>query len=100
MMNKAQKYIVITGMRLVWRQHQQQFGKRTIASISALSETHQMLHKTCRDFAEAELKPNAAKFDREHLYPKEQVHNNFFQVFTRVMAKSLKIINVEYIFIF
>jgi butyryl-CoA dehydrogenase len=32
-----------------------------------------MLHKTCRDFAEAELKPLAAKFDREHLYPKEQV---------------------------
>lgn len=32
-----------------------------------------MLKKTCRDFAEAELKPNASKFDREHLYPKEQV---------------------------
>lgn len=32
-----------------------------------------MLHKTCRDFAESELKPLAAKFDREHLYPKEQV---------------------------
>ncbi|CAH0385643.1 unnamed protein product [Bemisia tabaci] len=65
--------VILPGMRLVWRQHQQQFGKRTIASISALSETHQMLHKTCRDFAEAELKPNAAKFDREHLYPKEQI---------------------------
>jgi butyryl-CoA dehydrogenase len=32
-----------------------------------------MLHKTCRDFAESELKPLAAKFDREHLYPKEQI---------------------------
>lgn len=46
---------------------------RSIASLSSLSETHQMLQKTCRDFAEAELKPNAAKFDRDHLYPKEQV---------------------------
>ncbi|XP_012253909.2 short-chain specific acyl-CoA dehydrogenase, mitochondrial [Athalia rosae] len=46
---------------------------RTIASISSLSETHQMLHKTCRDFAEAELKPIAAKVDREHLYPAEQI---------------------------
>lgn len=46
---------------------------RSIASLSSLSETHQMLQKTCRDFAEAELKPHAAKFDREHLYPKEQI---------------------------
>lgn len=46
---------------------------RCIASLSALPETHQMIYKTCRDFAEAELKPNAAKFDREHLYPAEQI---------------------------
>lgn len=32
-----------------------------------------MLYKTCRDFAESELKPNAAKYDREHLYPKEAI---------------------------
>lgn len=32
-----------------------------------------MLQKTCRDFAEGELKPIAAKLDREHLYPKEQI---------------------------
>lgn len=32
-----------------------------------------MLQKTCRDFAEGELKPVAAKVDREHLYPKEQI---------------------------
>lgn len=32
-----------------------------------------MLYKTCRDFAEAELKPNAAKFDREHLYPGDAI---------------------------
>lgn len=32
-----------------------------------------MLQKTCRDFADNELVPNAAKFDREHKYPKEQI---------------------------
>ncbi|XP_058790347.1 short-chain specific acyl-CoA dehydrogenase, mitochondrial isoform X2 [Phymastichus coffea] len=48
-------------------------GRRNIASLSALSETHQMLQKTCRDFAEGELKPIAAKIDREHLFPKEQI---------------------------
>lgn len=46
--------------------------QRTIASLSALPETHQMLQKTCRDFADNELKPNAAKIDREHAFPKEQ----------------------------
>ncbi|RZF46973.1 hypothetical protein LSTR_LSTR017133 [Laodelphax striatellus] len=46
---------------------------RCIASISTLPETHQMLYKTCRDFAENELKPNAAKFDKQHLYPAEQI---------------------------
>ncbi|GAB0091531.1 hypothetical protein DMENIID0001_063850 [Sergentomyia squamirostris] len=46
---------------------------RGIASLSALPESHQMLHKTCRDFADVELKPNAAKFDKEHLFPAEQI---------------------------
>lgn len=32
-----------------------------------------MLQKTCRDFAEGELKPIAVKTDREHLYPEEQI---------------------------
>ncbi|KAJ8972110.1 hypothetical protein NQ314_000336 [Rhamnusium bicolor] len=49
------------------------FKNRGIASLAALSETHQMLQKTCRDFAEGELKPVASKIDREHLYPKEQI---------------------------
>lgn len=43
-----------------------------IASLSSLSETHQLLYKTCRDFAEGELKPIAAKTDIEKLYPKKQ----------------------------
>ncbi|KAJ2942893.1 hypothetical protein O0L34_g15082 [Tuta absoluta] len=46
---------------------------RCIASLSALPDTYQMLYKTCRDFAEGELKPNAAKFDREHLYPADAI---------------------------
>ncbi|XP_015523695.1 short-chain specific acyl-CoA dehydrogenase, mitochondrial [Neodiprion virginianus] len=50
-----------------------QHNARTIASISSLPETHQMLYKTCRDFAEAELKPIAAKTDREHRYPGDKI---------------------------
>jgi alkylation response protein AidB-like acyl-CoA dehydrogenase len=41
--------------------------------MASLPETHKMLQKTCRDFAEGELKPIAAKLDREHLFPEEQV---------------------------
>lgn len=46
---------------------------RNIANLSALSETHQMLHKTVRDFADKELVPNASRYDREHLYPADQI---------------------------
>ncbi|EDW59823.1 short-chain specific acyl-CoA dehydrogenase, mitochondrial [Drosophila virilis] len=49
------------------------FGGRGIASLAALSETHQMLQKTCRDFANAELAPHARRHDREELHPAEQV---------------------------
>ncbi|MFZ9889072.1 MAG: acyl-CoA dehydrogenase [Myxococcota bacterium] len=38
-----------------------------------LEETHEMLRKTCRDFADKELAPVAAEHDREHRYPKQQV---------------------------
>lgn len=48
-------------------------NKRTIVSLASLSETHQMLQKTCQDFANQELIPNAAKFDREHLFPANQI---------------------------
>lgn len=46
---------------------------KKIATLSALSETHQMLQKTCRDFANNELIPNAGRIDREHQYPGKQV---------------------------
>lgn len=48
-------------------------SQRGIASLASLPETHQMLQQTCRDFAENELKPIAAKLDREHLFPAEQI---------------------------
>ncbi len=38
-----------------------------------LSETHEMLRQTCRDFADSQLKPIAGELDREHRYPAEQV---------------------------
>lgn len=47
--------------------------QRNIASLSALSETHKILRETCRSFADNELKPIAAKIDKEHLYPQEQI---------------------------
>lgn len=46
---------------------------RKASILTSLPETHELLRKTCRDFAEGELKPNAAKFDKEHLYPAEQI---------------------------
>ncbi|RUS71005.1 hypothetical protein EGW08_021240, partial [Elysia chlorotica] len=46
---------------------------RSLSSLVDLPETHEMLRKTCRDFADNELIPIAAKLDKEHLYPKEQV---------------------------
>ena len=47
---------------------------RTMSNLSLLSDTHQMLQKTCRDFADNELAPIAGQLDKEHRFPKEQVH--------------------------
>lgn len=62
-------FTIKTGVKLGVRL----WNTRSIACLSALSETHQMLQKTCRDFADNELVPIAAKIDREHLYPAEQI---------------------------
>lgn len=52
-------------------------SKRPVANIHDgsifLPEEHQMLKQMCWDFAESELKPNAAKWDAEHIYPKEAI---------------------------
>lgn len=45
-------------------------------SMFSLPETHEMLRKTCRDFAENELKPIAGEIDKEHRYPAEQVNTD------------------------
>ena len=62
--NIDESYEIIPGSRLT---------SRNIVSLASLPETHQMLHKTCRDFADNELVPMAAKIDREHIFPAEQI---------------------------
>ncbi|XP_049943103.1 short-chain specific acyl-CoA dehydrogenase, mitochondrial [Schistocerca serialis cubense] len=49
------------------------FQHRSVYTHSQLPETHKMLYKSVRDFSEAELKPLASTFDREHLYPGDQI---------------------------
>lgn len=44
-----------------------------MASLARLPETHEMLRKTCRDFADNELIPIAGNLDKDHRYPIEQV---------------------------
>ncbi len=39
-----------------------------------LSEIHEMLRDTCRDFADKELTPKAGEIDKSHEYPQEQVN--------------------------
>lgn len=39
--------------------------------FSGMSEEHRMLRQTCRDFAEKEIKPVAAKNDEHKIYPQE-----------------------------
>lgn len=49
--------------------------RRHVSNLAKLPETHEMLRKTCRDFADNELVPIAASLDKEHKYPGEQVKN-------------------------
>lgn len=49
--------------------------RRCVSSLANLPETHEMLRKTCRDFAENELKPIAGNLDKDHKFPLEQVMN-------------------------
>jgi len=46
---------------------------RCASSLIDLPEEHELLRKTCRDFADNELIPIAAELDREKRFPKEQV---------------------------
>lgn len=47
--------------------------RRHVSNLAKLPETHEMLRKTCRDFADNELVPIASSLDKEHKYPEEQV---------------------------
>lgn len=38
-----------------------------------MKETHEMLRKTCRQFAARKLSPKARDFDQQHLYPKAEI---------------------------
>ncbi|TNM92066.1 hypothetical protein fugu_019078 [Takifugu bimaculatus] len=46
---------------------------RGLSQLAELPEMHQILRQTCRDYAERELTPIAAKLDKEHVYPAKQI---------------------------
>ncbi|KAH9525238.1 hypothetical protein Btru_000788 [Bulinus truncatus] len=43
------------------------------SSLIDLPESHVLLRKTCRDFAEKELMPIAGQLDKEHKFPADQI---------------------------
>lgn len=49
---------------------------RTISNMHSItySDTHIMLRNTCKDFADKEIMPLAAKIDKTSVYPAEIVH--------------------------
>ncbi len=47
--------------------------RRNYTQWPYLKEEHLMIAQTCRDFANNELKPIAAKIDKERLFPAEQI---------------------------
>ncbi|XP_058473260.1 short-chain specific acyl-CoA dehydrogenase, mitochondrial [Solea solea] len=48
-------------------------GQRRMSQLAELPETHQLLRQTCRDYADRELLPIAARLDKEHSYPVKQI---------------------------
>nr|XP_020480791.1 short-chain specific acyl-CoA dehydrogenase, mitochondrial [Monopterus albus] len=49
-------------------------GCRRLSQLAELPETHQILRQTCRDYADRELTPIAARLDKEHTFPTKQIH--------------------------
>ena len=49
---------------------------RAISNMHSItySDTHIMLRNTCKDFADKEILPKAAKIDKTSVYPAEIVH--------------------------
>ena len=60
---------------------------RCISSLVHLPETHQILRKTCHDFADNELIPVAGQLDKDHSYPAKQVYN-------RTTVNTLKCLSI------
>ncbi|XP_041348458.1 short-chain specific acyl-CoA dehydrogenase, mitochondrial-like [Gigantopelta aegis] len=46
---------------------------RCFSGLIELPETHQLLEKTCHDFADNELVPIAGQIDKSHTFPKNQI---------------------------
>lgn len=70
---RIQKLLFATGTRFSGQLQSKSKIGRNVSTFCSLPETHKILQKTCREFAEKELQPIAHKFDKEHLFPKEQV---------------------------
>ena len=68
---------------------------RNSSVLASLPETHELLRKTCRDFAEGELKPNAAKFDREHLFPQDQVYQTNHRSAGSVLSLTVSMMIIQ-----
>ena len=48
---------------------------RALSHLSGLSDEHEMLRETCRKFADDMLVPNAAAWDKDHIYPADAVRH-------------------------
>uniref|UniRef100_A0A3P8VXN5 short-chain acyl-CoA dehydrogenase n=1 Tax=Cynoglossus semilaevis TaxID=244447 RepID=A0A3P8VXN5_CYNSE len=48
-------------------------GWRKLSQLAELPETHLIIRQTCREYADKELTPIAAKLDKEHCYPAQQI---------------------------
>jgi len=46
---------------------------RAFTTYESLPEEHQMIYDMCRNFADSELSPNAAEWDKKHSYPADAV---------------------------
>lgn len=49
------------------------FFSRRVSNLTSLPETHRMLKETLTDFTNEQLIPNAANFDKLHLFPRNQI---------------------------
>ena len=55
-----------------------------------LTDEQQMLQELARDFANEEIKPNAAQWDKESVYPKEAIAKSSVVIFSSSISTSSK----------